>query len=98
MRSAGFQEVSKTQERLPLCAWPEGPQTFPSSSLETAHNADALWVDAAAASDVRNRAIGRENKENVQELLYSLALYPLTKLKGFVVPQISEVVLLTGLG
>lgn len=36
------------------------------------------------AVDPRDRAIGEANIDNVQELLYSIALYPMTHLKGYV--------------
>ncbi|KAF4126573.1 hypothetical protein GMORB2_0309 [Geosmithia morbida] len=35
----------------------------------------------------RDKAIGEDNVENIQELLHSLALYPMTRLNGFVTPD-----------
>ncbi len=33
--------------------------------------------------DARDRKIGQENARNIHELLYSIALYPLTHFKGY---------------
>ena len=44
-----------------------------------------VLAEGDAPNDIRDRAIGEANAENVQQLLYSLALYPMTQLQGFVI-------------
>lgn len=80
MRAAGFRDVESTQERMPMCKWPEGWSTPP---VRESTHADQS-TEGTSPIDIRNRAIGQENAENVQELLYSLALYPMTHLQGYV--------------
>lgn len=45
-----------------------------------------------APNDIRDRAIGEANAENVQQLLYSLALYPMTQLQGMPMEEFEKLV------
>ncbi|CAG8020845.1 unnamed protein product [Penicillium olsonii] len=70
MADAGFVEVDTKMIPLPLSAWSTG--WFFKDPWE-------ITVTDSLISDLRMKGIGESNHENAQQLLQSLALYPLTQ-------------------
>ena len=76
MRSAGFTEVESRLLTLPMCAWSSG------RALPVPNQQAQQGALLTSCKDQRERAIGQANRENVFQMLYSLALHPFTQLKG----------------
>lgn len=78
LRSAGFQDVESRMMTLPMCGW---PTSINSLRALASGNANSPRADSGH-TDERERGIGTANKDNIQQLLSSMAIYPFTELLG----------------
>jgi hypothetical protein len=75
MRSAGFVDVEDRMIQLHTCGWSTGqPHTLSIEKTAT---------DNLVLTDQRDYDIGLANRENVQRLLSSAALYPFIEILGY---------------
>lgn len=74
LRNAGFTEVESRLLSLPMGAWPSGREPCPGTKRRPS--------SVERTTEPRDRNVGIANSENVAQLLYSLALYPFTQIRG----------------
>ncbi|KAL6717206.1 hypothetical protein ACLMJK_005121 [Lecanora helva] len=86
--AAGFVEIEHRMIQLPLCGWPdgmsEGSENYIYCSL-TLYLADDV-------TDSRERRIGEENRDNIQQALSTLAIYPFTSRLGMSIQEVRALV------
>lgn len=71
MRDAGFVDVEERMLQLPTCGWPRGELYFQHRHLDR-----YKYIP----TDQREYEVGVANRDNVQRMLASVALYPLTEI------------------
>jgi hypothetical protein len=74
MRAAGFVDVESRVIQLPTCAWSTG-------SNELLYHAERKLI-SCSVPEQRDIEIGAANRENIQRMLSSLAIYPFTERIG----------------
>ncbi|GIJ98582.1 hypothetical protein Aspvir_000700 [Aspergillus viridinutans] len=82
LRDRGFEDIDARMIPLPLSAWSTGESSLPVSFAGC----------STGVLDHRMREIGMLNRENVNNLLPSLALYPLTQISGMPQQDFQELI------
>ena len=77
LTTAGFQDVESRMLSLPMCGWPTG--IVPRQPLVPRRLVASADLEH---TDERERGIGNTNRDNVQQLLSSMAIYPFTEFLG----------------
>lgn len=70
MRRAGFTDIESRLITLPMSGWSSGMSEY---------DVTVAGTELTGRIDVRDNSIGRANRDNISEMLSTIALYPFTK-------------------
>ena len=94
--AAGFVEIEHTMIPMPLCGWSNGMAKSPSMAKATLQNIWEIWVcyhaDFLTSTDPRSRRIGDANRDNIQQALSNLAIFPFTRRLGMAIEDVRALV------